>query len=525
MKDFVNRFSFVLSMFVCVVVYLCLAFKNPFVPNSLVSNLEPYPDTLWYSVPAWNFVNNNGFSMSVFGVEIKKMVPPAYSIYLIPFFAIFKDVRSFYFGNLLLGILSIILFGLIAKKIFKNNSLLILFLEFLLITNFYFYILPSLLMAENLTLFVTLCAVYILISKMSIKNTFFAGFVGILFWLIKFSNLTLGLSFLFLYTIKIVLENKTRSDKIKHISILVFFGILFFLYLKFSSLLAGRAGTGSIVAFSKKYFIDNFKYYINTFFGGKTSYSWYQQIFLNKYLGILSLIGFILGLWNKNTRKFTVSLFLIVFPLVIFMSFFYSPSSRYVFAVLPLLILLIGIFLDKLGSRISKKKFFVLVFLIAGVYLLSSQYSDKNEFLIVSLKKQIGLNFRHKEDPWNYLAIQSFNGYFKEKKENVYLATFLPPFYINYFMNENYKFLPIFLGQEFSDNYLKRVYKSDLIGEYKKLLEQNNELYFSNYYVNNSFDSWNMELEKIKTNFEVKKVSDGCLGSCNIYRINLKNKL
>lgn len=105
-----NLFFGLSVLFLCLV-YFLLAFKNPFKTNSLVSNLEPYPDTLYYSVPAWNLVNGRGFKMSAYGHEIKKITPPIYSLYLIPFFALFGDIRSYYFANLLLSFVSILVFG------------------------------------------------------------------------------------------------------------------------------------------------------------------------------------------------------------------------------------------------------------------------------------------------------------------------------------------------------------------------------------------------------------------------------
>ena len=110
MVQFLNRFGFWISLVICFLVYLALAYKNPFKENNLISNLEPSPDVFYYSVPAWNFIQGYGFKMMAFGKEISQLTTPFYGIYLLPFFVIFKDVRSYYFANLLLGFLSIVLF-------------------------------------------------------------------------------------------------------------------------------------------------------------------------------------------------------------------------------------------------------------------------------------------------------------------------------------------------------------------------------------------------------------------------------
>lgn len=526
MKIFVEKFGFYICLLFCITVYLSLAFKNPFATNSLISNLEPYPDTLFYSVPAWNFVHGKGFIMAVFGTEITNIVPPAYSIYLIPFFALFRDVRSFYWGNLLLGMASIIVFGLIVDKIFKRNLLINLLLPFFLVTNFYFYNLPGLLMAENITVFFTLCAFWVLISGNGIRTTILAGLVGMTLLLIKLSNLPLGLSFMFLYTIRIIAENKKIVNVIKHTLILVLFLALSLVNLNVFSMLNKQINPDTAVGFSDEYFIQNLSYYLNSLLGGKTVYLWYQEIFLDKFITIFALLGLGIGLWNKNTRRYTSYLGLMIVSLLLFMSFFYYPDSRYILAVLPLILFSVGFFFHWLSTKFNRSYSLFLVCFVLGIYFFGNQYLDKKEIRLISFKKQVGLNFLHKEDPWNYLAIQNFNNYFRTKKENIYLGTFLPPFYMNYFMNGNYKYLPISPNQEFSHglkDYIGKIYSNNLILEYNKLLNSDNDLYVSNYYLNNNPSLWNQDFNNLINNFNLEKVADGCYGSCNIYRLNPKD--
>ncbi|MCW1949053.1 MAG: hypothetical protein KIH89_001230, partial [Candidatus Shapirobacteria bacterium] len=76
MNKFLNRFGFWISLVVCVLIYLALAYKNPFKDNNLISNLEPPPDVFYYSVPAWNLVHGNAFKMMAFGKEIGQLSTP-----------------------------------------------------------------------------------------------------------------------------------------------------------------------------------------------------------------------------------------------------------------------------------------------------------------------------------------------------------------------------------------------------------------------------------------------------------------
>ena len=160
------------------------------------------------------------------------------------------------------------------------------------------------------------------------------------------------------------------------------------------------------------------------------------------------------------------------------------------------------------------------------LYLFFSSQSLLNkEPLIVSFKKQIGINLKYKEDPWSYLAVKEFNNFFV-KKDNQYLATFLPPFYVNYFYNGNYKYLPLSKKQEFSDgakDFVNKFYQGNLVDLYKSLLKDGNKVYFSNFYVTANFDSWNPSLEEIKNVFEYNLVKEGCYQTCNIYELKLKN--
>ena len=104
MVRFLNRFGFWISIIICVAIYLALAYKNPFNENSLIANLEPYPDTILYSFPAWNWVRGNGWNLGVKEKIVDITVPNTYGILLVPLMWIFKDIRSFYFTNLIFGI-------------------------------------------------------------------------------------------------------------------------------------------------------------------------------------------------------------------------------------------------------------------------------------------------------------------------------------------------------------------------------------------------------------------------------------
>jgi len=196
------------------------------------------------------------------------------------------------------------------------------------------------------------------------------------------------------------------------------------------------------------------------------------------------------------------------------------PEGRYISTVIPLYILLSGVVLDKL-----KYNFWVVVFL--GIYFLTKDtVNGFYERKATSLKRQILNNqLEENEVPWNYRATESFNDYFMDKKD-VYLGTILNPFYIMFFGNGNYKFLPLSLNQEFSgpgkgfiDKYLEK--DKTIVNLYKRILLEGNELYVTNYYLTyykGNLDGQYYSLEKI---FRFTQVKDGCLGECKLYKLEL----
>lgn len=501
--------GFVFVLFIVVFVFVFLAFKNPFGDRSLVANLEPYPDTLYYSIPAWNFVSGKGFKMETYGEEIKKLVPSGYGIFLIPFFAIFDDIRSFYIANMVLSILTILFFLKIARKIFKKNVIVFL-LGFLLVTNFYFYTQPQLLMAENITIFLLTTICYLLVSKLSFKNIFLSVFLSVWIMFVKFSNLPIGVSLFLLMFLKLIREKRIKSKLFLFWVVNSFcFGVLFAFYLLKTDVLSGHQNLSEGSGFSLKYFFDNLSFYFNSFFKKPTRYLWFDKTIFDIFIFVSVLLG-ILFSFIKKTRL--LWLLLIPLVLILFMSFFYYPDIRYIYSTVPLMLLFIGFVYKKIGIFVAGFLFLIYVFVPIN--------GERN---IVRWKNQVGLNLFYREDPWNYLSLMEVNKYF-DNNSNSYFGSFLPPFYVEMFLKDRVKYLPISSEQEFSSGakkILDRFYSDDLISYYKKLVDEGENVYISNYYMNNS-GSWRQDWESLVFNFELDKVYEACLGSCNLYKLQTK---
>jgi hypothetical protein len=145
--------------------------------------------------------------------------------------------------------------------------------------------------------------------------------------------------------------------------------------------------------------------------------------------------------------------------------------------------------------------------------------------MVVSLKKQISLNLKYKEEPWNYLAVLSFNRFFERpQNKNSYLATFLPPFFVNFYSSKNYQYLPLIESQDFfpgKGGFLEQMKIKIIDDYYRQLLKQNKKVFVSNYYAAN-LRSWQERFDQLGTNFKLVLKQQGCFDVCNIYQLQLK---
>lgn len=511
-------------------VFLPLSFKKFLTSDTLIPNLEPYPDSLYYSLPAWNFTQREGFVFKTQEVVIKQQTPPLYGLYLAPFFALSHDVRSFYLANMLLMFGTIIFFVLTVNKFFKEKSifnyLLTFILGFFLVTNFYFYNMSQLLMAEGVTLFLLTLGLYLFISKASIKKAVIAGLIPTLLMLTKLSNLpfaaVLGLILLFKYF-------KEQSQTRKQFAISTLFGaIIFVLYLSASGLLSGHKNLGGS-DFSPANFKNGFNFYQGALLGlGQSRYLWFTEKFLPSLISFTALLGIFLGIGSKKMKTVSISLLLVLIIPVIFMSYFVTPDVRYIYAVLPVVLLFFGITIYsiylKRGLLIA---IFLMLILTLSYLFLPSQAFKESDINLINFKKQIGLNLRHREVPWNYEAVKVFNEFTKDKKrEQTYIATFLPPAFIELFSSGNYQTLPISSWQEFyylEPRLLSEVVGGDdVAGGYRAILAKDGRIYITSYYMNNVASSWPKQFSDLTDNFKMKKVFDGCLGACDIYELSIK---
>lgn len=507
-------------------IFALLLFRNPFGQRTLIPNLEPYPDTFHYIVPARSAVNGGPFAITRGFGELSPGVPPFYSLILIPFFAAYSDPRVFYLANVALSFISFYLLYLILKRITQNIWVQSIIL-FLFSTNFFVYWYPQFAMAENLILPIFLGGGLLLLTKFNLRSALIAGMIPVALYATKYAAVPLSGGFSILYLLK-----SKRRLLISFIGAFIVFGSILLIYLDRvlgasplntlanvinsvflgSSVSSGQAGTSW---FSSVYVLKNLPFYFKSLIGEPGRFMWDFTPILPKWLALLGIAGLFAGVINKKSRFISTCLILLILGQVIFISAFYSVDNRYIYVAIPTLLIGVAIGL----SLVSKRYLYFLLVIIFGFYFVTSA---------VRLKSQIMLNLKYAETPWSYISVLKLNDYFSEignESTKPVVISSMVPYYIDYFSNGNYELLPLSTAQEFRD---KRDLVwgpgdySDLPALYKKYLREGRSLYVSTYglgneaYLHNAFDDLNKD-------FYLTEVQNECYTQCKIYKVELKN--
>ena len=521
-------------------VFASLVFKDVFSTRTLIPNLEPYPDSIHYINSSFSFLKGHGFIIEREGRFVPPTVPPLYSIVLTPLFLIKPDARMFYFTNLILSFASLFLMYKILKKI-TDNILIVGFLLFLYVTNYFIYWYPTIPMAENLTLTLFLGAVYLISGTISNLNLSLAAILTVALYFTKYASLPLTLSFAAAFFIKIFLDGRSRDLTIKNSLKFFLFLITAFLPFYFYDLFIRKTDTVTTVLkhipglfniesptsssekvlnpyFSTNYFSENLKTYSGSLIGKPMRFLWDNTPMVTSWMGFMGLIGLLAGLFEKRLRVMAISLILSLVSAIVFLSNFYVADGRYFYHAIPAIIIGMAILLSRLELKINNFKVLTLILIVLFAFYSFSNFQR--------LKYQVSLNLRHAETPWYYVSVVNLNDYFKEEKpdDKPVVISALPPYYVDFFSNKNYTLLPLSKNQEFP-SIREQVWGpndySNLINLYKKYLMEGKELYVNNYGLGNE-QPLHDDYDLIKKEFTLQKVKDGCDGACDTFRVNLK---
>ncbi len=534
----------------CAFLLLLLLFKDPFSQRNLISNLEPYPDTIHYLSPAINFIQGKGFYIEREGRLKNPNVPLMYSVSLMPLFLINQDVRVFYFTNILIAFLSLLILYKISKKLFKAPFILGLVL-FLYVTNYFIYWFPTLAMAENLLIPIFLLSLLMLLEKVTRKRAILSGFLVLSFYATKYATIPLSASLFILYLLKIFWDKDKDQRRIK---LLIYFILsasfafaVFFLFeyltkgvnimnvvLSFLPLKSTAADISIAKGaappepwFAMKFFYKNFPIYWNSITGHPMRFLWDFTPIVPRFVALSGLLGMTIGLFIKPFRFISLCLLTFLFSQILFISTFYSSDGRYIYHAVPLLIISFGLFLTILKYFLSKKDIkyssvaFYCFLIILSLFFLYVSFAR--------IKYQIALNLRHAETPWYYVSVEVANSYFdtlpKQIPNNKVFISALPPYYVEYFSKNRYKLLPLSKAQEFlrEKNLVWGIDDdTDLIKLYSEYIKAGFIVFVSNYGLGNEAHL-HRDYDNIAKNFKLIKVKEGCFNACNIYKLELEN--
>lgn len=536
------RIIFIATLFL----FTMLLLRNPFGERTLIPNLEPFPDTINYLTPARSVATGGPFKINREERSIGANVPPLYSVSLIPFYLINKDVRMYYFANVLMSIISLYLLYQILGKVINDKWIIGISL-FFFATNFFMYWYPQWAMAENIVLPIFLLGILQLVSRISTKNIIIASLIPGLLYSAKYAYVPVSIAFGCLYLLRIFRENiKSKKYITRDLVLYIVLGVfcvglvilyaylinglnpfpgLFKLLQSFipSKVVEGNSGISHTVSnswMSFQYMKTYFPRYLLSLVGNEDRFLWDFTPIVPKWIGIISLVGLITGYLRKKTCLISIYLTILLLAEILFMSLFYAFDMRYVYHAIPTLVIGFSLFLLLIKDFFLKRKryylFFLLLVGILGLYVFQNT---------IRLKSQIMINLKYAETPWYYISVLKLNNYFKQDlATKPIVISPMVPYYIDYYSNGNYELLPLSTEQEFR-NSKKETWGeydySNLSNVYANLLRNGRDLYVSTYGLGNEAHL-HATFDNLKTKFNLTTLYEDCYNQCNLYKLELK---
>ena len=498
-------------LFLILGVYLLFTLSALLDPNHFLYNLEPYPDGLLYALSGKNFWLGRGLKLiSPFG-KLTNWTPSIYSLILGLGAFIFSIPASFYVTNIVINLITIVVFYWILKTTTNNPTTKIIgMISFL--SHFIFFWLPSSPLTENISLlfFTTMIASFFIKNW---KKHLLLGLsiLGLLFTRYSIFPLIIGgiIAFLFIFFKKL---NPRKKIIISFFSLGLFILALWLLSLKkiylvsFSKTVLNNTSPW----FGTRFIIPHIKTYLQMLNFSQGLFLWFNIGLTNFIFFGLFLASLFVLLKKKQWRKFWIIsiLFTARLPLQLV---FYVADARYLIYSISLIILGLSWLIDAL----PKKRKLLINFSILGIIL---QLFLQRSFI----RQVLANNLLGRSTAWQYEAVRHFNSVLKDED---LLVTALPPFFVDTYQTTNYRTLPLSNTQEFM-NKKQYVWGNDLTYEnlttaYHQWLTEKKEIYISNAYITHH-ENVIKDFEKFKNEFKLKLVSKGCLQACNLYKLELK---
>lgn len=535
-------------------IFLILNARNPFSTRFLIANLEPFPDTLYYTNSAFNLLDGHGFRIGREGRFFTPVVPPLYSLSLMPLYALVSDVRMFYVTNVILGAVAVWFLYKITKHLFPSSLLIQLAVLLLYCTNYLFYWYPQWAMAENLLMPIFLANVWLLVKPFQKSDVWLISVMSIALYATKYASLSFMVAIMILFTIKVMrLSRASKEKKLvkKYQAVWLYWAVQFLIgggYVLYelidkqsnivTSLLSsvrsstievatkvtqpekyGTTGTGF---FNINYASKNLPLYLQWLLGMKLRVLWDSMAPLPIGIAHAAVVGLMGSLLTPKTRRAGVVLVGLIAAGIGFMMFFYAADGRYLMPVVPLLCLGFGYFLLGLKTLSSKLKKPIIFVGLTCVFL-----AGYTVYLAPALKFQVGLNLKFAETPWFYVSVMELNQLLtttsNQTSAKPVVISPLPPYFLEYYLKHDVIILPLSNYQEFRTRPVEawgELHFEDLHSEYRRFIQAGHPVYLARYGIGN--EAYLHEtLQTVKDTFKVTELTQGCHTQCSIFRVEL----
>lgn len=520
---------------IAILIYLSFTLPALWQDTHFLQNLEPYPDGLLYALTARNLAAGNSHTLQYLDSTSTHWAPPLYSYILTVGYLINEAPTTFYAINVVLGTSTLIILLYIIWKTTQNHLALgtgaILYLS-----HSYILWLPSVPMAENLTLLlfvialggITLPDKHIFHSKLLMPFFLFSA-LGLS--LTKYANITLTPVFIILSLLHF------KAGQSKHyllvVTLIILTGIsAFSIFIENPLTLLSNISKvlldGNSPYHSFRFIWSNLKLYGHTLMGISSQFLWLTTPLTSIFLTFFFIFS-VTWYWKKNTHLhlseaiILPSLFIAQFTIPLT---FYTVDSRYIVTIIPLFALGISWLITGIWQKRYAAYFATIFSILIAAHLLTQ----------ISLFKQIvANNILGRSTAWQYEAIAHFDQTFSQVNGDVFIITALPPFLVDAYSTSNYRVLPLSEHQEFIakgewvwgsdlDPYdqlgdaAPKLTQRELLTLFDDLLDSDSELYISNAYITHLHEVV-ADYEALHEKYLLEEVSPGCNEACTVFSV------
>lgn len=523
MKKILNAAWLKLPIFVWVLMALVffLMVWPIFTDQHLFYNLEPYPDSFTYIMPAWSVTSGQGFLMIYEGFTSRPNIISSYSVLLTLGFLVWHDPRVIILVNALAAS-SILVFVYLLFVELKLKQITIVMGEIVLAGHVTLWWISGLALSENLAvvgLLACLWSILRLFDRPNKKILLVCILTLVNLFLVRMSLIPVAAG---LWGLVLMLQLKQRqwlNASWLMVSLLLTVGFFYWLQLwmgekTLNVIRALSQTTPSTPYYGFQYVWPNLLFYGRGLLGATQTLLWMQTPVTTAIVSILALIGVGVS-WQRSHLATTILVagLALQFPTLLI---FYHQDHRYILASLPLLVIFASLAFDFFYRR-QQLKVVGITFVLSCGLLIWSQ--------LPLIKLILVQNVLFRSTPWQYESVKEFNNFFADHEGT--LITALPPYLIALFQDTRYQLLPLSPAQEYiaKQRYIwgSQVNYDDLLGGYESQLEQGESLFITNAYITHQ-QKVVTDFETYKQRFNLQLVKEGCLGACNIYQLSLRQE-